>query len=101
MEILRLVLVRGLGDRQGTYVPRWCSIIGLGGVVPPFPMSTKEQNFVLDVRRGMLIQIGDLVVEALPLSWRLDFSVVLVCGICAADQAKVLRRLNMLVDPTD
>lgn len=64
-------------------------------------MSTKEQNLVLDVRGRMLIQIGDLIVEALPLSWRLVFLVVFVCGICAVDQAEVLRRLNMLVDPNN
>lgn len=50
-----------------TYVPRWGAIVGLGGIVPSFPMSTKEQNLVLDVRGRMIIQLGDLVIESLPL----------------------------------
>lgn len=35
--------------------------------MPSFPMSTKEQNLVLDVRGRVIIQLGDLVIEALPL----------------------------------
>lgn len=63
-------------------------------------MSTKEQNLIFNVLWGMLIQLSNLVVEALPLGQRpVPVSLVLlVCGISAADQAEVLRCLGMLVD---
>jgi hypothetical protein len=61
-------------------------------------MSTKEQNLIFNVLGRMLIQLSNLVVEALPLGQRPVFLVLLVCGISAADQTEILRCLGTLVD---
>jgi hypothetical protein len=63
-------------------------------------MSTKEQNLIFNVLGRMLIQLSNLVVEALPLGQRPVFLVLLVCRISAADQAEILRCLGYVSGPS-
>lgn len=52
---------------EETYVPGWCAVVGLCGIVPAFTMPAEEEYFVLHILGGVLIQFLDLVVEPLPL----------------------------------
>lgn len=59
--------------------------------MPSFAVTAQEQNLVLDMFGGFLIETGNLVVEAFPLSEVL--LIVLVRGVSAVDQAEILRCL--------
>lgn len=55
------------GQRERTYVPGWCAVVALSGIVPALAMSAEEEYLVLHILGGVLIQFLDLVVEAFPL----------------------------------
>lgn len=59
--------------------------------MPSFAVTAQEQNLVLDMFGRFLIETGNLVVEAFPLSEVL--LIVLVRGVSAVDQAEILRCL--------
>lgn len=77
----------GLGMKlcASAYVPSWCAVVSLRGIVPSLAVAAQEQNLVLDVLGGIVIELGDLVIEALPWRERLMLLDVLVCGVSAVD----------------
>lgn len=73
--------------RSGTYIPCGPAIVLVSSVVPSLAMTAQEQDLIVNIGRGFVVQIDDLVIEPLPLS---------ECGIrrlfpsvCTVDQSKV------------
>lgn len=48
--------------------------------MPSFAVAAQEQNFILDVLGGVIVELGNLAIETLPLGERLMLLDVLVCG---------------------
>lgn len=58
--------------------------------MPSFAVTAQEQNLVLDMFGGFLIETGNLVVEAFPLS---EVLLIVLVRVSAVDQAEILRCL--------
>lgn len=73
-----------------THVPGWSAVVGLRGVVPTLAMAAEEKHLVLDILVGLVVQLLNLVIEALPLGEVLAMMLQrLVCGISTVDETKV------------
>lgn len=58
----------GMGTKKiGTYVPCGSTVVNFRSIVISFTMAAKEKDLVFDVAVRVLIELLDLVVEALPL----------------------------------
>lgn len=79
-----------------THVPGGSAVVGLGGVVPAISVAAHEQELVLGgaaVMVGARVEMGDPVVEALPLRLGAPGVEGLVCRVVPVNEAKVLLRL--------
>lgn len=71
-------------------VPGWGAEVAFRGVVEAFAVAAEVEELVLGVVRGVAVELGDEVGEALPLgSGMVGVFVVGVCGVGAVDEAEV------------
>lgn len=75
------------GRGGGPYIPRGRAVVALRGIMPALAVAAEEEDLVLCLVGGDLIQLVHLVVEALPLR---EFAAAGAVGIVGAvDEAEV------------